>query len=93
MKYKIGDKVKIIDNLRQNKFYCMDDNPYKGIFAASGMVDIAGSVVTIKSIGRFDGFYRINGYCYLWVDEMFERACMQDNKKMDFALDVRELLK
>ena len=93
MKYKIGDKVKIIDGLRENKLYCMDDNLNKGILATSGMVDIAGSVVTIKSIGRFDGFYRIKEYCCLWSDEMFEHAYVQDNKKMDFALDVRELLK
>ena len=92
MKYKIGDKVKVINDLQQAKIYEMDDGK-NGVCATSGMLYFAGKVVTIKGIGANDGMYRIEEYPCLWVDEMFECACIQDKEKVDFILDVCELLK
>ncbi len=66
MKYKVGDKVRIREDL------VMGWN-YGGSVAVDDMTDMAGSVVTIEKVGeRF-------GYCieedpdnYCWTDEMFE---------------------
>lgn len=66
MKYKVGDKVRIREDLVMG-------GDYGGSVAVDDMADMAGSVVTIERVGeRF-------GYCieedpddYCWTDEMFE---------------------
>ena len=65
MKYKVGDKVRIREDL------VMDDN-YGGSVAVDDMVDMGGSVVTIERVGSI-GYYieeDPDGYC--WTDEMFD---------------------
>lgn len=72
MKYKVGDKVRIREDLVMGRNYGV-------AIAVNRMTDMGGSVVTIESfltIGRDDkalGYYieeDPNGY--LWTDEMFE---------------------
>lgn len=65
MKYKVGDKVRIREDL------VMGGN-YGGSVAADDMADMGGSVVTIERVGNL-GYYieeDPDGYC--WTDEMFE---------------------
>ena len=65
MKYKVGDKVRIREDL------VMGGN-YGGSVAVDDMTDMCGSVVTIERVGNL-GYYieeDPDGYC--WTDEMFE---------------------
>lgn len=65
MKYKVGDKVRIREDL------VMGGN-YGGSVAVDDMIDMGGSVVTIERVGNL-GYYieeDPDGYC--WTDEMFE---------------------
>lgn len=65
MKYKVGDKVRIREDL------VMGGN-YGGSVAVDDMVDMGGYVVTIERVGNL-GYYieeDPDGYC--WTDEMFE---------------------
>lgn len=65
MKYKVGDKVRIREDL------VMERN-YGGSVAVDDMTDMCGSVVTIERVGNI-GYYieeDPDGYC--WTDEMFE---------------------
>lgn len=66
MKYKVGDKVRIREDL------VMGGN-YGGSVAVDDMTDMAGSVVTIERVGEAFGYYieeDPDDYC--WTDEMFE---------------------
>ena len=65
MKYKVGDKVRIREDL------VMGEN-YGGSIAVDDMTDMGGSVVTIERVGNL-GYYieeDPDGYC--WTDKMFE---------------------
>ena len=65
MKYKVGDKVRIREDL------VMGGN-YGGSVAVDDMTDMCGSVVTIERVGNV-GYYieeDPDGYC--WTDEMFD---------------------
>lgn len=67
MKYKVGDKVRIKDDLQF-------DTNYGGLYITSKMRDLKGQVVTITEI--ITDAYRINrdNNIYLWTDEMLEPA-------------------
>lgn len=65
MKYKVGDKVRIREDL-------VIGGNYGGSVAVDDMTDIGGNVVTIERVGNL-GYYieeDPDGYC--WTDEMFE---------------------
>lgn len=65
MKYKVGDKVRIREDL-------VTGGNYGGSVAVDDMADMGGSVVTIERVGNL-GYYieeDPDGYC--WTDEMFE---------------------
>lgn len=65
-KYKIGDKVKIKEDLkggeRYNDVYCNDE-----------MAKLAGEIVTIEDVDA-DGDYHIEEdmFCYWWSEKMFD---------------------
>lgn len=68
MKYKVGDKVRVRDDL-------VIDNDYGDSYVSftSDMAYYKGQVVTISEVG--DYFYKIKEdslYNWSWVDEMFE---------------------
>ena len=72
MKYKVGDKVRVREDLVSGENYGV-------AIAVNRMTDMGGSVVTIESfltIGRDDealGYYiEEDPSSYLWTDEMFE---------------------
>ena len=65
MKYKVGDKVRIREDL-------VIGGNYGGSVAVDDMTDMGGNVVTIERVGNL-GYYieeDPDGYC--WTDEMFE---------------------
>lgn len=66
MKYKVGDKVRIREDL------VMGMN-YGGLVAVDDMTDMCGSVVTIERVGEVHGYYiKEDPDEYCWTDEMFE---------------------
>lgn len=71
MKYKIGDKVRVRDDLELGKWYSMNNHTFSD-FVNSKMITFKGKEVTILADNCY-GMYRIkedNGD-YHWTDEMF----------------------
>ena len=70
MKYKIGDKVKIRDDLKANSWY-LTNNRFESVLvvASSSMADLAGKTVTIKQVR--EGRYFVEGNDHWWIDAMF----------------------
>ena len=71
MKYKIGDKVRVRNDLEEGKWYSMNNHTFSD-FVNSKMITFKGKEVTILADNCF-GMYRIkedNGE-YHWTDEMF----------------------
>ena len=66
MKYKVGDKVRIREDL-------VTGGNYGGSVAVDDMTDMCGSVVTIERVGEVHGYYiKEDPDEYCWTDEMFE---------------------
>ena len=65
MKYKVGDKVRIREDL------VMGEN-YGGSVVVDDMTDMGGSVVTIERVGYFGYYIEEDTDEYCWTDEMFE---------------------
>lgn len=66
MKYKVGDKVRIREDL-------VTGGDYGGSVAVDDMTDMGGSVVTIERVGEVHGYYiKEDPDEYCWTDEMFE---------------------
>lgn len=63
MKYKVGDKVKVREDLQAGK-------EYNSCYCNEEMTEMAGKIVTIKEANKTR--YRLEEYDYNWVDEMFE---------------------
>ncbi len=75
MKYKVGDKVRVREDLVVDAMYG-DEN----VYFRSGMDDYKGQIVTISRVG--DYFYKIVGDLdyWSWTDEMFEDVSDDENK-------------
>lgn len=68
MKYKVGDKVRIREDLVMGR-------NYGGLVAVDDMTDMCGSVVTIERVGEVHGYYiKEDPDEYCWTDEMFEQV-------------------
>ena len=66
MKYKVGDKVRVREDL-------VTGGNYGGSVAVDDMTDMGGSVVTIERVGEVHGYYiKEDPDEYCWTDEMFE---------------------
>ena len=65
MKYKVGDKVRIREDL-------VTGGNYGGSVAVDDMTDMGGRVVTIERVGEVHGYYiKEDPDEYCWTDEMF----------------------
>lgn len=69
-KYKVGDVVKVRDDLETGKKYYMKSG-FEHDSVVDSMLTFRGKSVTIESITS-TGKYSIVGDCYNWTDEMFE---------------------
>lgn len=71
MKYKVGDRVKVREDLKANETYGHD------YYFSPEMADYKGRIVTISRVG--DDFYKIEGdtHYWFWTDEMFEEIKMK----------------
>ena len=71
MKYKVGDKVKIKEDLAA-------DNWYGNEIVVSGMTCLKGKIVTINKI-RYDKYeIEEDNKIWNWTDEMFSGKVSQD---------------
>jgi hypothetical protein len=68
-KFKVGDKVKVREDLKYDGRYFSNDHIYWQD-VTSEMVKLAGQVVTIDQV--YENEYRIKECVFYWTDEMFE---------------------
>ena len=69
MKYKVGDIVKVREDLIKGAVYCCEGEN-NGCGFISPMERFMGQKV--KIVGCYGTFYKIDGDSYNWTDEMFE---------------------
>lgn len=72
MKFKVGDKVRVREDLEINKMY----GNYGFI---KDMAHLKGKITTIKEVLKRG--YRIEEYCYTWTDEMLEEVKKEAQQK------------
>lgn len=84
MKYKVGDKVVVRNDLRTDRRYLME-NGIVGNSVTDEMVKLRGRVVTIRSCGRQ---YKIDESVFSWTDYMFEGLAYESPKSLLQDLDV-----
>lgn len=81
MRFKVGDKVRIRKDLKNNSFY-------GGVRVNDEMANNKGKILTI--IGIEEGIYLIEGSGWFWTDEMFEgkEYTYEDLKKSPIGTKV-----
>ena len=72
MKFKVGDKVRIREDLMEHKTYHSGSKETWEV-ALPSMVKMRGQIVTIKKVYS-DSTYLVEENNHFWVDEMFEDA-------------------
>ena len=81
MKYKVGDKVKVREDLEIGKVYC-------GQTFVVQMKQYKGQIVTIKVVNN-DGYYiEEDGQDWYWTDEMLEEPKKEELKEADYGIEV-----
>jgi hypothetical protein len=91
MKYKVGDIVKVREDLKAG-------NDNGKLFVTSDMAELAGKLVTIHDIERIcdDDYYHIVENDFLWIDDFFENEdksgnvdkIIKEEKKSDEYEDI-----
>ena len=83
MRYRVGDRPTVREDLEDGKIYLMDDNGGSDM-VVDNMLSLRGKVVTI--IQASENGYRIKESAWHWVDGMFSdiEECV--------AVDVSEFL-
>lgn len=73
-KFKVGDQVKVREDLSILKMYGMDDNSSHIEFVTDDMIEFCGDIVTITIFDKTGNYYKISedNECRYWTDEMFE---------------------
>lgn len=84
MAYKIGDKVKIREDLSEGVYYDTEDGTWSDD-CASEMLGMKGKIVTIKEITR-KGYY-LEEIEYNWTDEMFDGKVYDNNYEFKWVRD------
>ena len=74
MKYKIGDKVRVKEDLEINKMYGSQS-------FADGMAWFRGKVMTVTDYFVFDGEYVLDGRIWIFTDEMLEPVGAEEETK------------
>lgn len=80
MKYKVGDKVKVREDLKDGK-------DYGNVWIAKEMTNYRGKVVTIKDIKRDCYTIEEDLKNYFWTDEMLEDV-KEELKEADYGIDI-----
>lgn len=99
MRYKVGDIVRVRDDLDINKEYAMDDGEDGSLCVVQGMVALHGQIAVIRKSYRSGENWHC-GYiielldgepvdCGLWTDDMFD-GFYKGEQEMDTP-DAEEL--
>ena len=96
MKYKVGDKVRVIGDLKKGWRYYMADKKTSNT-AVSAMEKLKGQVVTISGRNPNGQYHVKECPCgifgeYCWTDEMFEPVAETCNKKIVITTDGTKTL-
>lgn len=91
MKYKVGNQVRVRQDLKPGVKYGMDT-------AVDKMCDLCGQVVTISEACDEGAYYHIeeDECCFFWADEMFDMTnggmirSMSDKELADWLVKVYE---
>lgn len=87
MKYKVGDIVKVREDLQEG---CGIGN----FFVNSDMVELAGKLVTISSVNDDDNYHiEEDGETYYWINDFFEdddEDCVVDKIPKDEEKEEEE---
>lgn len=91
LKYKVGDKVIVSEDIRDDdSLYHMENGRGDGMFAIEPMVELRGKVVTIAYADE-DGYYiKEDGEEYQWTDEMFSGLAHSLKYKTGTRVKVRD---
>jgi len=87
-KFKIGDKVKVRNDLIIDEAYAMENSDFYNTFEKQ-MAKYKGKIVTIDGFYGKEYFIREDGGEWGWTDEMFERYIMTEELT---ELNVCELI-
>lgn len=71
MLYNVGDKVLVIEDLREDRIYAMEDGTHS-VGVVEEMMRFAGTTVTIGEATDRYYFLEEDVEKYWWTDEMFE---------------------
>lgn len=81
MKYKVGDKVKVREDLKVGRYY-------SGVYFNEEMAKLKGKVVEIKDVYSIS--YYIKECGYFWTDEMFSGLAEEEPRNL-IPLIAKEL--
>lgn len=83
-KFKVGDKVRVIDNPRYGERRYMNDGVAHNAFTR-GMVEFAGKVVTIRSLAHdicgMEYIIEEDNGMWFWVDGMFSGLATEEPRR------------
>lgn len=88
-RYKVGDTVRVREDLVTGEYYRMEGDDGDHIFFAKGMEKYIGKYVTINDVidlGRNMSSYHIVEAGWAWTDEMFDDIS-DDDTGISFDLD------
>ena len=83
MKYKVGDKVRIKENLKENEAY-----GYRTV--VTEMLGYQGKVATIKELYKGAYILDIDNAEWEWTDEMLEDVETDETEKDIVTLTIKE---
>lgn len=88
MKYKVGDKVKIREDLKVGELY-------GGCRFAPEMQNFCGKIARITAVCNRAEYYHIHSSHFLWTEEMFEDKGMKEqemNKRVGIYIDGNKVV-
>ena len=88
MKYKVGDKVKIREDLKVEHLYG------GRAWVTQGMHDLGGKIATIVDVSEHEGVYCIDldNSSYIWTPEMFEDVNKDVGKRIVIEVDEGKVI-
>lgn len=87
MKYKVGDKVKIREDLQRMRYYMEGGESSSN--ASIEMIKHAGEVVTIKNITHTTRRYILEECSFYWTDGMFEGLAEESKNIKEKIKDMK----
>ena len=88
MKYKVGNKVKIREDLKVEHLYG------GRAWVTQGMHDLGGKIATIVDVNECEGVYCIDldNSSYIWTSEMFEDVNKDVGKRIVIEVDEGKVI-